>query len=95
MKTGAPLLLVLIVSLHAHAETEPAAPSSTASEATAPPPAAHANCLQYTGSRIQRSGSSGQACIKAPGTVVTREQIEHSGAMTLSDALRRTTAIIR
>lgn len=94
MKTGAPLLLVLMVSLHAHAETGPAAPSSTAFEAAAPP-AAHANCLQDTGSRIQRSGSSGQACIKAPGTVVTREQIEHSGAMTLSDALRRTTAIIR
>ena len=42
-------------------------------------------CLQ-TGSRLPSKGH----CVNAAGQVVTREEIDATGAMTMGDALRRT-----
>lgn len=42
-------------------------------------------CMQ-TGSRLPRKGG----CVNAAGQVVTREELDATGAMTLGDALRRT-----
>jgi outer membrane cobalamin receptor len=68
------------------AEPQAAAPPNDAEIKTEE----QANCLQQTGSRIQRSEE--QPCVSAPGQVITRDQIERTGAVTVSDAIRRSSA---
>lgn len=77
---------LLAVSLATNA-AEPAA-TEAASAPTEPAPAAtDPNCLQETGSRIKRDAN--QPCIGAAGQVITREQLDRSGAVTTADAMRR------
>jgi hypothetical protein len=45
------------------------------------------DCLQETGSRIKPAAGK---CNNNPGRVVTREEIERSGAFNSVDALRKT-----
>lgn len=71
--------------------------AATAVDATEPPPsppaaetapaAADPHCLQSTGSRL-RTGA-GRPCTGAPGQVITREELETGGAVTLGGAIAR------
>ena len=45
------------------------------------------HCLQETGSRIERKPGE---CNNNPGRVVTREEMERTGAFTTFDAIQRT-----
>ena len=47
------------------------------------------NCLRYTGSRLIRADSKGRKCATATGRSYTSEDIERTGAIDLTDALRR------
>ncbi|KAA2285800.1 hypothetical protein [Arenimonas fontis] len=47
------------------------------------------DCLTQTGSRLKRRDRDG--CISAPGQVITREDIDRSGAVDTADAVRRLT----
>ncbi|HEY1077583.1 MAG TPA: hypothetical protein VGE51_12900, partial [Fontimonas sp.] len=51
------------------------------------PPASDSNCLRETGSRIKRDAD--QPCIGAAGQVITRDELDRTGAVTTGDALRR------
>ncbi|MEQ1439560.1 hypothetical protein AAG565_09355 [Fontimonas sp. SYSU GA230001] len=51
------------------------------------------NCLQQTGSHLQRSED--RPCVAAPGQVITREDIDRSGATTTSEALRKLSPAVR
>lgn len=79
-------LALFAVSLNASA-VEPVAAAAAEPATTEAAPAEKANCLQETGSRI--STSADRPCISAPGQVVTRDQIERTGAATTAEALRK------
>jgi hypothetical protein len=51
------------------------------------------NCLQSTGSRIQSDAE--RPCISAPGQVITREQLDRTGAATTAEAVRKASAAVR
>lgn len=86
---AAALLALPLCALAAEpAAQEPAA--ETASEASA---GNTSNCLQATGSRITTSAE--RPCVAAPGQVITREQLDRSGATTTAEALRKASPAIR
>lgn len=68
------------------AHAEPAAVQATAQPVAATVAEPQANCLQETGSRLKPKDGK---CISAPGTVVSREELDRSGAINVGDALRR------
>ncbi|MES0874069.1 Plug domain-containing protein [Sinimarinibacterium thermocellulolyticum] len=68
-----------------HSPTAPADAQTAAAESS--------NCLQHTGSRIRRSEA--RPCVAAPGQVITREEIERTGATTTADAIRRLSPSVR
>lgn len=70
---------------------EPAAEAHTDAQADAQ--AEQPDCLQQTGSHLKVTED--RPCISAPGQVITREQIERTGAITVSDAIRRSSASVR
>ncbi len=88
LHTLAPLAAGLLSAFGVCA-AEPPAAATQASETAAKAEEA-VNCLQQTGSRLQRDKD--QPCISAPGQVITRDQIERTGAVTVSDAIRRSSA---
>jgi len=45
------------------------------------------DCLTETGSRIKRSPE--QPCISAPGQVLSREDLDRTGAVNTADAVRK------
>lgn len=51
------------------------------------------NCLTETGSRIKRSAE--QPCISAPGQVITRDDINRTGAIDTAEALRKLSPALR
>lgn len=85
-KTIAAATALLAVSLAASA-AEPATAEAANASAEKAPAASEPNCLQETGSRIKRDAD--QPCIGAAGQVISREQLDRSGAVTTADALRR------
>jgi outer membrane cobalamin receptor len=84
-------LLLLLSSFGALAAQPPATASTSADPAAQSPEQARPDgekprpCLQ-TGSRLPSKGH----CVNAAGQVVTREELEATGAMNLGDALSRT-----
>ena len=96
MRTFAWLAVTLAaVTAHPLLADEPSgttAPAVTPAPAPAPGEAGAAsedyNCLKETGSRIPPKEGG---CMPGPVRVITREQIEHSGATTAADAVRRLT----
>jgi outer membrane cobalamin receptor len=72
-----------------------AAPIDTAAAQQPPEDAAvdTTHCLTQTGSHLQRDAK--HPCVNAPGQVITREQIENSGAVTTAEALRRLSPAVR
>jgi len=73
----------------------PAAEAASPADAVAPAPAAdagkqplsEANCVRETGSRIAKRDGKPR-CTGQPGRAYTREDIERTGHLNLSDALR-------
>ncbi|MDP9142570.1 MAG: hypothetical protein M3O62_17500 [Pseudomonadota bacterium] len=51
------------------------------------------NCLQNTGSRIKPDAD--RPCISAPGQVITRDQLDRTGAATTAEALRKASPAVR
>lgn len=71
--------------------SEPPESSAAPAAPAAPTPAAEDDarslrCLKSTGTRIPPK--DGQ-CVNGPGRVITRDEIEKSGATTAADALQR------
>jgi uncharacterized low-complexity protein len=64
----------------APAATAPQAAASTAKEQ-------RTNCLKETGSHIKPK--EGECIDGVPGTVITREEIDRSGAVNVGDAVRK------
>lgn len=57
---------------------------------------AHRNCLRHTGTRVStRARRNSEECISANGRVYSREDINSTGAVELSDALRKLDPSIR
>ncbi|HEY0974305.1 MAG TPA: hypothetical protein VGE57_07410 [Solimonas sp.] len=76
----------------AAADSQPQPASAAEVESpTAKPQSRH--CLTETGSRIARSPE--QPCIAAPGQVLTREELDRSGAIDTADAIRRQVPAVR
>ncbi len=73
----------LLLTSGACATDRPAADAPAA----APEPVPARQCLQHTGSRIKRDPA--QPCLPAAGEVYTREDLDRTGAITTSDALRK------
>ena len=74
---------------------EPAAlpdEGTTNAQASEPDETETNRCLQQTGSRLKTSED--RPCTGAPGQVITREQLDRTGAVTLSDAIRRSSASV-
>jgi outer membrane cobalamin receptor len=93
-RISAAALLLSLCSFSAFA-AQPATPADTAAQSPAqtqpdgdkPPP-----CIEQTGTRFPtRKGH----CVNATGEVVTREELEGTGATNAGDALRRTTPSVR
>lgn len=100
-----PMLLGLAFSALAQApapvSAEPAAPQAAAipvSDAVQPAPkdkvakdeVSDRNCLKETGSRLApRPDSKGRKCVNATGRSYTKGDMDSTGAIDLSDALRR------
>ncbi len=51
------------------------------------------NCLQNTGSRIKPRAD--QPCIAAAGQVITRDELDRTGATTTAEALRKVSPAVR
>ncbi|TJY62109.1 hypothetical protein E4T66_07710 [Sinimarinibacterium sp. CAU 1509] len=79
------------VALYAADVQSATAESEQQESATAP--AETENCLTQTGSHLQRDAK--HPCVNAPGQVITREQIDRSGAATTADALRKLSPAVR
>lgn len=90
--SAASALALLALTLNAVA-AEPATVAEEPAAATEAAGTAKTNCLQETGSRIPTSAE--RPCVSAPGQVVTREQIERSGATTTAEALRKASPAVR
>jgi outer membrane cobalamin receptor len=80
--------VAILFATGAHA-AEPAATEGTEQKAAQ---AAHPRCLQQTGSRIKTTEE--RPCVNASGQVITREQIEGTGATDTADALRRLSPVV-
>ncbi len=74
-------------------DVQPATVSPTQQDTPTTTPANAENCLTQTGSHLQRDAE--HPCINAPGQVITREQIDRSGAATTADALRKLSPAVR
>lgn len=85
-----PILLVaaMLGSAGAHAADRAATATDEPSAAQTP----HPHCLQQTGSRIKPSKD--RPCVNAAGQVITREEIERTGATDTAQALRRLSPIV-
>ena len=89
-------LAVTLAAVTAHPLLADEPTTGTAAPAVTPAPAPgesaaaaeDTNCLKATGSHIPPKDGG---CLHGPGRVITREQIEHSGATTAADAVRRLT----
>lgn len=56
---------------------------------------AHRNCMRYTGTRIVRNKRGEPECLGANGRVYSRADIENTGSVELSEALRKLDPSIR
>jgi len=76
-------------------ESEAAEPSTqtAAPPATDPSTATPPDCLTQTGSHLKRDAE--HPCINAAGQVITRDQIDRSGAATTAEALKRLSPAVR
>jgi outer membrane cobalamin receptor len=83
------LSTAFLFAVGAHA-AEPATNDNTEQKAVED---THPHCLQHTGSRIKPSED--RPCINAAGQVISREQIEQTGAIDTAEALRRISPIVR
>jgi outer membrane cobalamin receptor len=89
MRTLSLLSTALLFAAGAHA-ADPTTSDDTERKAVED---THPHCLQHTGSRIKPSED--RPCINAAGQVISREQIEQTGAIDTAEALRRITPIVR
>ncbi|MDB5972849.1 MAG: hypothetical protein JWQ90_5299 [Hydrocarboniphaga sp.] len=90
-RISAAAVLLYLISFGAPA-AQPAATAGSSADISAQSPSPSQSdgekprpCMQ-TGSRLPTKGH----CVNAAGQVVTREELDASGAMTVGDALRRT-----
>ena len=88
MNTWIVLGTAMLFAAGAHA-VEPEVPGTEGHKAAQTP---HPHCLQQTGSRIKISEE--RPCVNATGQVITREQIERTGATDAAEALRRLSPIV-
>ncbi len=88
MHTRILISAAILLAAGAHA-TDPAAGDDAEQQAGA---AADLPCIQQTGTRIKPRDD--QPCINAAGQVITREQIERSGAIDAGEALRRISPLV-
>lgn len=56
---------------------------------------AHRNCMRYTGTRIVRNKRGEPECLGANGRVYSRADIDSTGSVELSEALRKLDPSIR
>lgn len=86
-----PFILALLLLLPAWAAAQPAPSAAPLAGESSPNKdgaveRADRHCLRSTGSRIRR-GDDG--CLPVSGVALTREEIDSTGAVTVSDAIRR------
>lgn len=73
-------LALAVVTPVAYADDAAKSPAKNASHSERP------NCIKHTGTRIKPKDGG---CVSAPGRVITRDEIEQSGAIDTADAIRR------
>lgn len=76
------------------AETASPADAAPAADAAEQPRLSEANCVRATGSRITKRDGKPR-CTGQPGRAYTREDIERTGHLNLSDALRTLDPAVR